>query len=82
MKLKLIFALLGCTFLAQGQVIRRSADLAKDGGHLTLRDSVRIAAYDNGPGTYEVHLHCWVHKDFINTGDKRILSKAALFSQN
>lgn len=81
MKLKLIFALLGCTLLAQGQVIRRSADLAKDGGHLTLRDSVRIAAYDNGPGTYEVHLHCWVHKDFINVGDKSIIEEAALFSE-
>ena len=81
MKLKLIFVLLGCTILAHGQVIRRSADLAKDEGHLTLRDSVRIAAYDSGPGTYEVHLHCWVHEDFVNVIDKRVMAEAGLFSK-
>ena len=81
MKLKMILALLGYTILAHGQVIRRSADLAKDEGLLTLRDSVRIAAYDNGPGTYEVHLHCWVHEDFVNVIDKRVMAEAALFSK-
>jgi len=81
MRTLLLLAFLGASLSANAQLIRRSADLAEDGGHLSLRDSVRVAAYDNGTSTYEVHLHCWVHEDFVNVVDKRVMADAALLSQ-
>jgi len=81
MRTLLLLAFLGASLSANAQLIRRSADLAEDGGHLSPRDSVRVAAYDNGTSTYEVHLHCWVHEDFVNVVDKRVMADAALLSQ-
>ena len=81
MRTLLLLTFLSSSFLANAQLIRRSADLAEDGGHLSLRDSVRVAAYDNGISTYKIHLHCWVHEDFINVIDKRVMAEAALFSK-
>lgn len=81
MRTLLLLAFLGASLSANAQLIRRSADLAEDGGHLSLRDSVRVAAYDNGTSTYKVHLHCWVHEDFVNVVDKRVMADAALLSQ-
>jgi len=81
MRTLLLLAFLGASLSANAQLIRRSADLSEDGGHLSLRDSVRVAAYDNGTSTYEVHLHCWVHEDFVNVVDKRVMADAALLSQ-
>jgi hypothetical protein len=68
-------------FGASAQLVHRKAPLTKDGGALEIRDSVRVSAYDNGLNTFEVHLHGWVHNEFINELDKRMMADAVIFGE-
>lgn len=82
-----IFALsligLFLTTSLSGQVVRRQATLlASDGeGELTLRDSVRVFATDFSEGNYSATVHCWVHRDFINEADGRVMADAGLLNE-
>lgn len=81
-----ILALLGLVLSSSafGQVVRREAHFsASDGeGMLTLKDSVRIFATNPDHGSYTGTLHCWVHQDYVNVADARIMSEAALLGKN
>ncbi|CAI8435791.1 MAG: Uncharacterised protein [Cryomorphaceae bacterium] len=68
---------------AFSQVVRREAHLtASDGeGTLTLRDSVRVFATDPQNGDYTATVHCWVHRDYVNVADARVMADAALLNE-
>lgn len=73
------------TFLAfctvgHAQVVRRTANFTNGEGTLSLRDSVRIFAKDFNGGYYDGTAHVWVHEDFVNALDKRVMADAAILN--
>ena len=74
-----IFACL-CVSSLQAQVVRRQATLTNEEGILTLTDSVRVSASNFENGSYDVIVHTWVHRDFINELDQRVMAEAVLFN--
>ena len=79
-----LYALMGLLLSTSmfGQLVRREAHfLASDNqGSLTLKDSVRVFATNLEEGAYTATIHCWVHKDFVNIADQRIMADAPLLS--
>ena len=72
------FTFLAFCSLSNAQVVRRTANFTNGEGTLSLRDSVRIFATDFKSGYYQGTAHVWVHEDFVNELDKRVMADAAL----
>ena len=74
------FILCASCIVSNAQVVRRTANFTQGEGTLSLRDSVRIFATDFNGGYYQGTVHAWVHEDFVNELDKRVMSEAPLLS--
>lgn len=74
------FILLALCTLSNAQVVRRTANFTHGEGTLSLRDSVRIFATDFNGGYYQGTVHAWVHEEFVNELDKRVMGDAPLLS--
>ena len=74
------FILCASCIVSNAQVVRRTANFTQGEGTLSLRDSVRIFATDFNGGYYQGTVHAWVHEDFVNELDKRVMSDAPLLS--
>ena len=61
-----------------GRSSRGSIDLGED--RLELRDSVRVSASNFNGGSYDATVHLWVHDDYVNVLDKRLMAGATLLS--
>lgn len=75
-----VIALLSWASVAHSQVVRREATLTSGEDRLELRDSVRVSAYNFNSGSYDATVHLWVHDDYVNVLDKRLMAGAALLS--
>ena len=74
------FTFLAFCTMSNAQVVRRTANFTNGEGTLSLRDSVRIFATDFNSGYYQGTAHVWVHEDFVNELDKRVMADAALLN--
>lgn len=81
----ILYALIGLLLstTAFGQVVRREAQFtASDNeGILTLKDSVRVFATNPQEGNYTATVHVWIHRDFVNVADQRIMAEATLLNE-
>ena len=80
MRKSAVIALLAWASVAHSQVVRREAEMTSGEDHLELRDSVRLSASNFNGGSYDATVHLWVHDDYINVLDKRLMAGAALLS--
>lgn len=82
--MKHLFAVLlvGCSTLAHGQLIRKSASLTCPTGEVVLRDSVRVDLDRYEMGSYQCALHVWVHRDFVLSEGKSLVADAPLLSES
>lgn len=81
MRKVLVVALLCLGYVAQSQVVRREAEMTAGEDRLELRDSVRVSATNFSQGSYDATVHVYVHDDFVNVLDKRLMAGAALLSE-
>ena len=75
-----VLALLSWATAAHSQIVRREAEMTSGEDRLKLRDSVRVSASNFKGGEYEATVHMWVHDDYVNVLDKRLIAGAALLS--
>ena len=75
-----VLALLSWATVAHSQIVRREAEMTSGEDRLKLRDSVRVSASNFKGGEYEATVHMWVHDDYVNVLDKRLIAGAALLS--
>ena len=69
-----VIALLAWASVAHSQVVRREATLTSGEDRLELRDSVRVSASNFNGGSYDATVHLWVHDDYVNVLDKRLMA--------
>ena len=74
-----VIALLAWASVAHSQVVRREATLTSGEDRLELRDSVRVSASNFNGGSYDATVHLWVHDDYVNVLDKRLMAGAHCF---
>ena len=70
-----------CASSVKAQLVRRHATLTNEEGVLTLTDSVRVSASNFKNGSYTAIVHAWVHRDFINGLEQRVMAEAVLFNE-
>ena len=75
-----VILLVSWSTITYSQVIRREAQLNNGEDQLELRDSVRVSASNFKGGEYDATVHLWVHDDYVNVLDKRLMAGAALLS--
>lgn len=75
-----VLALLSWATVAHSQIVRQEAEMTSGEDRLELRDSVRVSASNFKGGEYEATVHMWVHENYINIFDKRLMTGAALLS--
>lgn len=80
MKHLAVFLFLFVATVANSQVVRREALMVSREESIELRDSVRVSASNFKDGAYDATVHLWVHDDFVNVLDKRLMAGAPLIS--